>query len=317
MEGTGKVDFARHFAQSLLCNQRSSLGYACGACSACGWFLQGNHPDFRQIRPEILDDQPADSVEGDGESGKLTKSTKAPSKEIKIDQVRALGSLINVSTHRQGQRVILLYPAESLNHASANALLKTLEEPPPETVFLLVTHRIDRLLPTILSRCRQISMPFPAREQALSWLSGQGAPNAEAWLAEQGGAPLTALALSSSETQAGLSDMLRECCQPNADNLLKVAEKIQKLPLDQTVACMQRWLYDVLSLKLSGRIRYYPAHRAALLKLAHIAEAKNLMSAMARMNDRRGVSDHPLSARLFIEDMLLDYAALFEGNSHG
>src|SRR5690606_27063109 len=111
------------------------------------------------------------------------KAAKTPSKEIKIDQIRALADFMNISTHRQGMRVILLYPAEALNTAAANALLKTLEEPPPNTMFLLVSNSLDRLLPTILSRCRKFALTMPGKDEALQWLNEQGVADADAWLA--------------------------------------------------------------------------------------------------------------------------------------
>src|SRR5665647_434797 len=190
--GTGKADFIEAFAQSLLCENVQADGFACGACASCGWFSQHNHPDYRRVRPEALEDEPpADGEEGaDADGGKKSKSTKAPSKEIKIEQIRQLADFMNISTHRQGLRVVVLYPAEALNTPASNALLKTLEEPPPGTVFLLASNSLDRLLPTILSRCRKFALPMPDNAQAVSWLKEQGLADADSWLREQGGAPL-------------------------------------------------------------------------------------------------------------------------------
>ena len=195
--GTGKTRFAERFAQALLCEAPTANGDACDRCASCHWFVQYSHPDYRRLRPEVLDESTA--AEGDetgeaDESRKGAKTTKVPSKEIKIDQIRALADFMNISTHRQGMRVVILYPAEALNAAASNALLKTLEEPPPHTIFLLVSNRPDRLLPTILSRCRKFALAMPPSRLALAWLAEQGIQDAEAWLAEQGGAPLAALA---------------------------------------------------------------------------------------------------------------------------
>jgi len=99
---------------------------------------------------ELTSDDKADKA--DAEDG---KKTKVLSKEIKIDQVLGLMNFFSLGSHRGGLRVVLLYPAESINVFAANALLKSLEEPPAGVVFILVTARIDRLLPTIISRCRQ------------------------------------------------------------------------------------------------------------------------------------------------------------------
>ncbi len=312
-EGIGKTAFAERFAQSLLCGTPDADGQPCGRCEPCGWFAQYSHPDYRRVRPEALDDGEAvDSEEGDAGDGKKSgKATKAPSKEIKIDQIRALADFMNVSTHRQGMRVVLLYPAEALNTAAANALLKTLEEPPPHTMFLLVSNSLDRLLPTILSRCRKFALSMPSAGDALAWLQGEGVADADIWLAEQGGAPLAAQATAQSDIRETMDELLRLLARPGIEGALKTAEKLQKAPVPDLAAWTQRWLYDVFSLKLSGRIRYYPRYKKELTVLAQRAEVPDLLHALKAVKDRRAIADHPLSAKLFIEDMLLEYTSLF------
>lgn len=314
-EGIGKTLFAERFAQSLLCQSPAEGGHPCGRCDSCGWFSQYSHPDYRRVRPELLDESEAgegENAEGaDAADTKKAKSAKAPSKEIKIDQVRALADFMNISTHRQGMRVILLYPAEALNTAAANALLKTLEEPPPATMFLLVSNSIDRLLPTILSRCRKFALPMPAPEQALAWLKQQGVEDADVWLAEQGGAPLAAYALAQSEVRDVMDDFLRTLAHPGVETALKTADRMQKVPLNDLVAWLQRWLYDMFSLKLAERIRYYPRYQKEIGTLAARVEMNDLLRVLKAVKERRAVAGHPLSAKLFIEDMLLDYTSLF------
>lgn len=310
-EGIGKTVFAERFAQSLLCQNRLPDGHACGQCDSCGWFAQYSHPDYRRVRPEALDEDGGDA-EGEAAEGKKSgKAAKTPSREIKIDQIRALADFMNISTHRQGMRVVLLYPAEALNTAAANALLKTLEEPPPSTMFLLVSNSLDRLLPTILSRCRKFSLAMPLQEEALTWLREQGVADADAWLAEQGGAPLTAQALAQTGARDMLDSFLHLLAQPGVGGAMKGGEQLQKVPVVDLVAWLQRWLYDVFSLKLSGRIRYYPRYRKELAQLAERAEVMDLLRALKALKERRAISDHPLAARLFIEDMLLDYSSIF------
>ncbi|MEB0010006.1 DNA polymerase III subunit delta' [Glaciimonas sp. Gout2] len=314
-EGIGKTIFAEQFAQSLFCDAPLADGHACGVCPSCGWFVQHNHPDYRRVRPEILEDEDArdvgDGADDGGDSKKTAKSTKAPSKEIKIDQIRALAGFMNISTHRQGQRVVVLYPAEALNAAAANALLKTLEEPPPNTVFLLISNSLDRLLPTILSRCRKFPMPVPSRQEALLWLQQQGVADADMWLAEQGGAPLTAQIQSQSEGRELINELLAYLSAPGIDGALKCAERLQKTPVVELLGWQQRWLYDLFSLKMTNTVRYYPRHQKALVTLAARTQTGDLLRGLKACNERRAIAEHPLSARLFIEDMLLDYAKIF------
>jgi DNA polymerase-3 subunit delta' len=307
--GIGKADFIEAFAQALLCENVKPDGHACGECASCGWFAQGNHPDYRRVRPEALeDDVPA--AEGDDAPAEDKKAkSKTASKEIKIEQVRALADFMNISTHRQGLRVVVLYPAEALNMPASNALLKTLEEPPPGTVFLLASNGLDRLLPTILSRCRKFALTMPEHADALAWLEAQGVTDADGWLREQGGAPLAALAQAETGSRDELDGLLQVLAQPSVDAALRSADKLSKAPLASLVAWQQRWLYDVFSYKLSGVIRYYPRYRRELAAIAGRVHVVNLMQAIKSTNERRAVADHPLSPKLFVEDMLLDYTA--------
>jgi DNA polymerase-3 subunit delta' len=307
--GTGKADFIEAFAQALLCENGRPDGHACGSCVSCGWFSQHNHPDYRRVRPEALEDEAPEGEEGaEGETRKA-KATKAPSKEIKIEQIRNLADFMNISTHRQGLRVVVVYPAEALNTPASNALLKTLEEPPPGTVFLLSSNSLDRLLPTILSRCRKFALPMPDHAQAAAWLKAQGLADADSWLREQGGAPLAALAQSEAGERDEMDALLQLLAHPSIDGALKAADKLSKTPLSAVVSWQQRWLYDVFSYKLSGSIRYYPRYQKELAALAGKVHTSNLMRAIKSANERRATSDHPLSPKLFLEDMLLDYTA--------
>ena len=305
--GIGKSGFIEAFAQALLCENVAPGGFACGECASCGWFAQNSHPDYRRVRPEALEDEPS----GDGDDGeeKKSKASKTPSKDIKIEQIRALADFMNISTHRQGLRVVVLYPAEALNVPASNALLKTLEEPPPGTVFLLASNSLDRLLPTILSRCRKFALPTPAHEEALAWLKEQGLSDADAWLREQGGSPLAALEQAETGSREEIEALLSLLAHPSREGALKAADKLSKAPLASLVTCLQRWLYDVFSLKMSGTIRYYPRYQKELAALAASVHTAKLMKAIKAAGERRAVADHPLSPKLFVEDMLLDYTA--------
>jgi len=152
---------------------------------------------------------------------------------------------------------------------------------------------------------------MPAAPEALTWLMAQGVKDAAGWLAEQGGAPLSAHALAQSDTRATLDEFLHYLAQPGIEGALKTADRLQKTPVADLVAWLQRWLYDVLSCKFSGTIRYYPRYKKELSALASRAEVDNLLRVVKAATERRAIAEHPLSAKLFIEDMLLDYSTLF------
>ncbi len=129
--GAGKEALARTLAQALNC--RAADADACGACDSCQRVAQGRHPDVYWLRPE------------------------SKSRAIKIEQVREFMQSVNLRAHMGGVKVGIVAEAECLNEAAANAFLKTLEEPPAQTVIVLLTAEPQRLLPTILSRCLRIS----------------------------------------------------------------------------------------------------------------------------------------------------------------
>jgi len=311
-QGIGKRDLALHFAQGLLCETPLPDGQPCNHCGACHWFGQGNHPDFTVVRPEAVAAQEgAGDAEGDGESGGGSKK-KAPSKIIRMEQVRALIEAVGVGTHRAGLRVVVVYPLDALQTEGANALLKTLEEPPPSTVFLLVTDRIDRVLPTILSRCRQFSVERPTTAAALEWLRGQGVADVEAQLALAGGSPLTALHAAEAEEQPLQRWLVGQLGAGQAFDALAAAEQLQKLPVPAVLGVLQRWTFDLLALRLgTGVVRYFPKEQAALQRCAGATDAHRLQGFAARLVNHRRSENHPLAARLVMESVFLDYRQLF------
>ena len=129
--GTGKQDFALEVAKTTLCPQANMLQHACGTCPSCTWFAEGTHPDFMLIGPEDTE-----NVE-DGASSPKKKSAKKS--QISVAKIRQLLDYLTLSSHQvNGYRVIVISPADMLNGASANALLKMLEEPPAKTLLVVL-----------------------------------------------------------------------------------------------------------------------------------------------------------------------------------
>ncbi|MBK7814448.1 MAG: DNA polymerase III subunit delta' [Rhodocyclaceae bacterium] len=177
--GIGKGAFAREAVARLLCEHPGPAA-ACGACPSCHWLAGSNHPDFRHLRPES-------EVETDGDAP--TVEIKKASRQIRIEQIRELEEFVFVGSHRGGARVVLIDPADTMNHAAQNALLKILEEPSLNVYFILVTKKIMVLLPTILSRCRVLKLPKPTSRQASDWLAINGDGQAAELLTILGGRP--------------------------------------------------------------------------------------------------------------------------------
>ncbi|MDR2838370.1 MAG: DNA polymerase III subunit delta' [Azonexus sp.] len=306
--GLGKFELARAFAGSLLCEQPQSDGQACGQCLACNWYSQGNHPDFRLLQPEAL------AEEGEAEEGK-----KKASQQITIDQVRGLDEFLNVGTHRGGLRIVIINPTEAMNRATANALLKTLEEPAPNTLFLLVSSDPMRLLPTIRSRCQVVPIPLPPPASAEAALTAAGVTDAKRWLALAGGAPGLALEWSQSGQSDWLETLIKRLSAGQSLEPLALAGELEKavkdskgrLPLKAVVDGLQKWLVD---LQLAGNgltVRYFLPQAATIGKLAAMIPPSRLSRAYRACVTRRREAEQPLNARLFLEGLFLDYRALF------
>nr|WP_233171806.1 DNA polymerase III subunit delta' [Dyella sp. ASV21] len=167
--GLGKREFMRRFAQGLLCQQARD-GEPCGHCRSCLLFAAGTHPDFAVLSFGLRKDGVQRS-------------------EIVVDQIRDLSARLAMASQFGGWQIVCIDPADAMNAAAANALLKTLEEPSPQTLLLLVADAPWRLPQTIRSRCQRIEFHLPPRDVALAWLTQHGVKDASGALDAAGGNP--------------------------------------------------------------------------------------------------------------------------------
>jgi DNA polymerase-3 subunit delta' len=173
--GVGKRQLVELMVSSLLCLSPDQQGYACGHCRECELLAAGTHPDYIKIGPD----------------------PESKSHEIKVDAVRRLAESDALTAHRGGYKAIVLDPAQSMNISAANGLLKTLEEPAPDTLLCLVCEQPGRLPATIRSRCQRLKVPIPPESQALDWLRRhRDTADTAILLRLAHGAPLQALRLA-------------------------------------------------------------------------------------------------------------------------
>lgn len=303
LHGVGQVAFAQAGAKSLLC-ESPQAGLACGACQACHWVDAGNHPDLRRIRPDELALQEGGLSEDEG-AEEAGARKKQPSREIRVEQIRSLLPWFNTATHRAGWRVAVLYPAERLNTISANALLKILEEPPAHTVFLVVADAPDRLLPTLVSRCRRLPLSVPSCEAAERWLSQQGINEPTSWLAASGGAPLLALERARAGGEAcpvWLDDFLSLCATPAYTASL--ADQLASLPTTDWVDGFQRLLVDMSLATRNVPIRYFPSRSRAVHAVASRLDPRQLASALGWLTQQRRLAGQPLNPKFLADHAL-------------
>lgn len=343
--GIGKYDFAIRLAQALLCEcAEPNISKPCQQCEACRWFATGNHPDFMALVPEIQRkflpqaaleggqaDAPVRTAKTRDDEADAEATDKKEKRFIAIAEARGIIGSLGLGSHRGGNRVILVSPLEQLKPDAANTLLKSLEEPPPQTIFILVTARLDRVLPTIRSRCRLLQAPKPERAIGLSWLQNKiateklnaiSAVEAEALYDENGGAPFTVyetlLARSSQDEKDELmlgalatKSLLQGLANGIDIDWLGIAEKIHKAPVPILLTTLQRWCADLQGLTQANAVRYYPKHTDALSVLAKQVRLVKLLRWWKLLLQARRHENHPLATRIQMEALLLQYQNIF------
>jgi DNA polymerase-3 subunit delta' len=230
-EGTGKRTAALHLAARLLCARGPAAG-PCGECAPCRHRAAGTAPDFLEL-------------------------TAGPGEEIRVDQVRELIRQSSLTPQESGRRVVLLDPAEALNPYAANALLKLLEEPPGAVHFLLISHRPDRLLPTIRSRCQAVAFRAVPVAELTPWLQERVAATPEcAALAARlaGGAPGRALALTERDLVAerdAVVEGLAAVRSAGGESVLELAATWAQADPDAWLPHLLAWLRDLARVRVT------------------------------------------------------------------
>lgn len=315
-EGTGKRDLADALAAALLCARPAQDGHACGHCETCTLRLSGNHPDLHFLVPAAQLASP--------EVTPVEEGGKAKSSQIVIDQVRDLQSSLGTTAHQSGGRVVIVEPAEAMNTFTANALLKLLEEPPAGCTFVLCCSSPRMLLPTIRSRCQAWAIPPPDEAALQAWAAGKP-PELLRLARAGGGMPLAAERLSARGVAPHLLRFVRDIgALPETDALtlagqwdgwLKSKEALAAgLDMAMLVDWVQRWVTDLASVRLDGRVRYFPDQQERLSALAMRATVESMTTCYNDLARIRRVARHPLNSRLMLEDMLLRYARAIGGN---
>lgn len=289
--GLGKLTFAKALSQLLLC--QASQSQACGECAACTWFQKDSHPDFMVVSPE------------------------EDKKQIGIASIRELTESLGKTAHGSKQ-VVIIHPAEALNRAGANALLKTLEEPSGSVIMILVSDHPAGLLATIRSRCQQMHCQPPTQHQALSWLENQLASvsnpaDAPRLLALADGLPYQAWKLA----QTGQWQSQELICTQFLATLLgqhsviETAQEWAKQSAALILGLIAGVLQDLLRLSAGAQgsqLQY--AHRSA--ELSKVLTVQNAQKLWLLWQDilqarRRALSTANPNSTLLFESLLLPY----------
>lgn len=295
-EGVGKLHFAQAWVAALLCQTPSPPDTACGHCGSCKMLASGGHPDAHLLSNDgHLGLSSAPSGQADAGLSYWTPKGSSMRRDIVVDAVRSLIEKFTVASHRGGLRAVVIAPAGDLSESAANALLKTIEEPPANTLLLFVSVFPQMLKQTIRSRCQQLRFATPSKGEALSWLY-QTHPEADALLLEEaGGAPLKAaswLASGEAQRRTAWRKLLVDVAARKADPLQAAAELArEKGEGGQVLRLWQTLLHHQLKSGGSWSARH-DAFQALLV------------------DGLRRLEDHNANAQLLFEALLLRWRLL-------
>ncbi len=324
-KGIGTADLVIDFAKSLFCEHPSQDGAPCGTCKGCRMAAVNTHPDLRYVFSEaeaVWRGIPFEAPSGASKDRKIYR-------EILIHQPRELFDFLTLSPHIEGGcRIIVVYPADAIRADAAAVFLKSLEEPPERTTFLLVADDIDRVLPTIRSRCRLLRAQAPTHEVALQWLKSEGIKDAEEALLRVAGRPCLItderrireydeidektreqlLTLSSLSPQ--VRETLMRMLSLGADiplTQLAIKEGRSAVPVSAVLPTLERWGYDLSAVKSGLPARYFPQYQKDLDRLVGGVDVEKLFAWCESLKPIRRAVTHPLNAQLVIEQALLRY----------
>lgn len=254
--GYGGEILALDLAKASLCSQVGQAG-GCGFCKACQLVEANSHPDFYQI-------------EADGA-------------QIKVDQIRGLCQKLTTTAQQGGRRVAVILNCERLNQASANALLKTLEEPGKETILLLQANSPSRLMATISSRCQRVQVKLPSRADVKHWLNDQLKTSADySWCLPVVGGPLAIVsAIESGRYQSLLAFRKGWIESLSSKQLCASLQNVNEKQVSDAI----KVLYLVLHRKLVTDNKLDPLIRSAIVTFsAKIMQQETRLSIMPTIN---------------------------------
>ncbi|HEC27545.1 MAG TPA: DNA polymerase III subunit delta' [Gammaproteobacteria bacterium] len=318
--GLGKTIFARQLAKSLLCQEEEV--HACGQCQSCRLFESGSHPDLHVLQCEKrmveIEDLFAIYAPRYLEDENKRKKRKKPSAVIAIDQVRRVIPDINTRPHLSACRLILINTAEDLNINAANSLLKSLEEPPSDSYFILISHDPCRLLPTLRSRCNWIDFRPPDKQQAMHWLSTQLADQVDIsqLLDRASGIPLRALKIANGTRHSDEKQVTQHMLQlahRQIDPTSAAAVMIKTGELKSILETIQLWLSRLIRLKISSQNTTLPEKEGdkPLIDLGNRLNFRQLYAFLDKVSRSKQLAGGPLDPLLALEDDLISWQAMF------
>lgn len=300
-QGVGQFDLALTLAQAWLCEGEGKGGAPpCGRCASCRLVQSRTHPDLLVLVPEALRESLGwTALEGgeDTESASDKSSKRKPSKDIRVDEVRLAIAFAQTTSSRGRGKVVVIHPAERMNSVSANALLKTLEEPPGRARLLLSCSAPDALLPTLRSRCQAVPLRLPETGLASQWLAERAVLQPQVMLAAAGGQPQEAWQWVQEGLDAALwAGLPQQMARGDVGNLAT-------WPLPRAVDMLQKLCHDAMRISAGAAPRYFAA--ATMPPMPQMPPPLPALSAWARaLALAARHAEHPWNAGLMIESLV-------------
>jgi len=289
--GLGQFELALALVRAWLCDQPGVEG-ACGQCPSCHGIDVHTHPDLVVLMPEtemLARGWPLPEKA----QAEIDDKKRKPSRDIRVDAMREAIEFAQRTSGRGRGKAVLVYPAERMNAVTANALLKTLEEPPGDMRFVLATDAAHQLLPTIRSRCLSHTLVWPEADEVRPWLAAQGVAGeqAAALLHAAGGRPAEALALAEGKDAARRWSQLPQALARGEPGALA------DLPLPEAVARLQKLCHDLLAVQVGAAPRFFDAADLPRQPLPLLA----LTRWWQQLAQSARTAEHPLNAGLATE----------------
>ncbi|MDD0810020.1 DNA polymerase III subunit delta' [Curvibacter sp. RS43] len=291
--GLGQYPLGLALVEAWLCDAPTPQG-ACGHCVSCHAIAVRTHPDLMVLMPETALMALGWPLSEKAQSDIDDKKRKA-SREIRVEAMRDAVEFAQRTASRGRGKAVLVYPAEDMNHITANALLKTLEEPPGDVRFVLASEAAHQLLPTIRSRCLTHALTWPGADEAAQWLGGQGlsAPVASSLLRAAGGRPEDALMLAADGLTPELWSRLPKALLRGDPGVLAA------WPAARVIQSLQKLVHDLLAQAAGGATRYFvPADLPASPAPQALSRWAQSLSQAAR------TADHPYNPGLMLEALV-------------
>ena len=302
----GQFDLALALSRVWLC-EMPSAGRACGHCTACRLMDAHSHPDFHLLLPDALR-APLGWSRNDADAGDDSegKSKAKPSREIKIDTLRAAIDWSQRTSARGGAKVLVIHPAPAMNAVTANALLKTLEEPPGRLRLLLTADDPEALLPTVRSRCQRVTIAMPSAAAGSAWLAAQGVADADVLLAAAGGQVQAALALHGEGVSAAAWSQLPEAVRRGH------AGALSAWPVPRVVDALHKLCHDLFTLRAGGIPRYFSAGALATTARPELPSLEVLAAWQIELLRAARHDEHPWHAPLRVDALVAQAAGLWQ-----